>query len=82
MKTVHLSDEAFEEIARALEAQGEGKGALLEVLTGRYGPQSDQVRAETLAMERLKAAALDFHGVTWRSGCSHSLPQGSVFGPT
>jgi len=79
VKTVRLTDEVFEEIARALEAQGEGKGALLEVLTGRYGPGSDQVRAEALAMERLRAAALEFHGVSWRSGCMSSLPVGSVF---
>lgn len=79
MKTVHLTDEAFEEIARALEEQGNGKGVLIEFLVARYGLQSDQVRAETLAMERLKAAALDFHGVSWRSGCSRSLPEGSVF---
>jgi hypothetical protein len=79
VKTVRLTDEAFEEIARALEEQGEGKGVLLEFLTGRFGPESDQVKAEVLAMERLKAAALDFHGISWRSGCSRSLPEGSVF---
>lgn len=79
MKTIHMTEEAFEEVARALEEQGEGKGVLIEFLTGRYGPQSDQVRAETLAMERLKAAALDFHGISWRTGCSRTLPAGSVF---
>jgi ABC-type branched-subunit amino acid transport system ATPase component len=79
MKTIRLTDEAFEQIVRALEAQGEGKGALLEVLTGRYGPQSAQVEAETLAMENLKAAALEFHGISWRSGCRSALPVGSVF---
>lgn len=79
MKTIRLTDEAFEEIARALEEQGEGKGVLLEFLAGRFGPESDQVRAEALAMERLKAAALDFHGISWRSGCSRTLPAGSVF---
>lgn len=80
MKTIRLNDEGFAAIAAALEAQGDGLEVLIEFLSGRYGPQSDQVRAETLTMERLKAAALDFHGISWRSGCSRILPPGSVFG--
>lgn len=80
MKTVHLTDEAFAEIAAALEDKALGQDVLIEFLTGRFGPESDQVKAETETMTRLKAAALDFHGIsTWRSNGARAMPEGSLF---
>jgi ABC-type uncharacterized transport system ATPase subunit len=64
MKTVHLTDEAFNEIAGAIEDKANGQEVLIEVLCGRFGPESDQVKTETDAMARLARAAQDFHGAT------------------
>lgn len=82
MKTVRLTDEAFEVIAAALEELGIGKMMLIDFFSGRYGLQSDQVKAETEAMTRLTAAALEFHGISaWRSNGVRTMPAGSVFEP-
>lgn len=81
MKTVRLTDEAFDEIAAALESKAHGQDALIELLTGRFGPESEQVQSEIGAMARLKAAALDFHGISsWRSNGVRTMPAGSRFG--
>lgn len=61
MRTIRLTDEAFQEVAAALEDKASGQDVLIEVLTGRYGPESEQVQSEIEAMARLQAAALDFH---------------------
>lgn len=80
MKTIYLSDEAFNEIAGALEDKANGQEVLIEVLCGRFGPESDQVKAETEAMERLAGAAHDFHGIsTWRSNGARTMPKESTF---
>lgn len=80
MKTVRLTDEAFQEIASALEDKANGQEVLIEFLTGRFGPESEQVQSEIGAMARLQAAALDFHGMsTWRSNGARTMPAGSRF---
>ena len=80
MKTIRLTDEAFQEIAAALEDKANGQDVLIEVLTGRYGPESEQVQSEIEAMARLQAAALDFHGMSsWRSNGVRTMPAGSRF---
>lgn len=80
MKTIYLSDEAFKEIAGALDDKAAGQEVLIEVLCGRFGPHSDQVQAETKALERLADAAHDFHGIsTWRSNGTRTMPKESPF---
>ncbi len=64
MKNICLSDEAFHEIAGALEDKANGQEVLIEVLCGRFGPESEQVKTETEAMARLMSAAQDFHGTS------------------
>ena len=80
MKTIRLTDEAFQEIAAALEDKANGQDVLIEVLTGRYGPESEHVKSEIETMVRLQAAALDFHGLSsWRSNGTRTMPAGSRF---
>ncbi len=80
MKTIRLDDEGFEVIAAALEAQGDGMEVLIEFLSGRYGPQSDQVKTEEQKLARLTAAALDFHGISaWRNNGAKTMPAESRF---
>jgi hypothetical protein len=80
VKTIYLSDEAFKEIAGALDDKAAGQEVLIEVLCGRFGPHSDQVQAETKALERLADAAHAVHGIsTWRSNGARTMPAGSPF---
>jgi hypothetical protein len=80
MKTVRLREEEFDEIAAALEDKARGQHVLIEVLASRFGPESEQVKAETEALARLTDAALTFHGIsTWRSNGGKTMPAGSLF---
>lgn len=83
MKTIQLSDEAYAEIAAALEEKGTGLGMTIHVLTTRFGPESEQVQGELANFTRLAAAALEFYGVSsWRNNGGRSLPPDSVFEPS
>ena len=74
MKTIHLSDEAYAEVAAALEEQGKGMVMAVDLLTARFGPESEQVQGELASFTRLASAAFEFYGVSsWRSSGTHSL---------
>lgn len=81
-KTIHLTDEAYAEIAAALEEKAQGMEAVIHLLTARDGPQSEGVLAERAALARLADAAFEFYGwSTWRSNGAKSLPAGTIFKP-
>lgn len=69
MKTVYLSDEDFAEVCAAMTAAMDGQDVLIEVLSGRFGPDSDQVKVERARLARLEEADRSVRGVSsWRSG--------------
>ena len=81
-KTVRLTDDAYAEIAAALEEKAQGMEAAIHVLTVRDGPQSEAVLAERAELARLAEAAFEFYGwSTWRSNGARSLPAGTIFKP-
>lgn len=82
MKTITLSDEGYAEIAAALEEKGRGQEMLIDLLAGRRGPQSEEVKAEQAKLQSLTCAAYELYGwSSWRSNGTKSLPAGSVFEP-
>lgn len=82
MKTIHLSDEGYAQVAAALEEKGQGQEMLIDLLAGRRGPDSEEVKAEEAKLVALTNAAHEFYGVsTWRSNAGRILPVDSVFFP-
>lgn len=69
MRTVYLSDEDFAEVHGAMTAAMDGQDVLIEVLTARFGADSDEVKVERTRLARLEAADRSLRGVSsWRSG--------------
>ncbi len=67
MKTVYLSDTDFEEICAALVDTMNGQTVLIDFLTGRYGPDSDQVKKASERLARAEEADRSLRGVSsWR----------------
>jgi hypothetical protein len=83
MKTVHLTDEAFAEIATALEEKGRGMEMAIDLLVARRGLDSQDVAEEVENFRRLGQAVLEYHDISnWRRNPSaRTLPPGSVFEP-
>lgn len=80
-KTILLTDEAYAEIAAALEEKAQGMQMVIDLLTARDGPQCADVLEEVAGLARLTNAAYEFYGVsTWRRN-SGSLPVGTIFKP-
>lgn len=81
MKTVHLTEEGFAEVAAALEERGQGALMLVDLFLARYGAESAQVQAELAKFERLASAARELYVIsTWRSNPrGNAFPAGSVF---
>lgn len=68
MKTINLSDDDFEEVLATMTAALDGQVVLIQVLAGRFGPESDEVAVERARMGRLEAASRSLRGVSsWRT---------------
>lgn len=81
MRTVHLTEEGFAEVAAALEEKGQGALMLVDLLSARRGADSPEVQAELAKFERLASAARELYVIsTWRSNPrGNAFPPGSVF---